>query len=198
MELTLTAILTFLSTNIDDLFVLSLFFGNRRYKHQEVVGGQYLGILSLTGLSLALSLMGLWMDPAYIGLLGFFPVYLGLKGLWTRIRNNNSNETIGADDQSSNHHGNILTVAGVTFANGGDNIGVYVPLFATMGWMEKGMMVGIFVIMTGLWCLTAKYLAGHPYVSRMADKYGHTFTPFILIVLGLYILSESGAFGILK
>lgn len=198
MELTLTAILTFLSTNIDDLFILGLFFGNKRYMHREVIGGQYLGILALTGLSLALSLMGLWMDPAYIGLLGFFPVYLGLKGLWTKFRNNISNEIIGADNQSPNLHGNILTVAGVTFVNGGDNIGVYVPLFNTMGWLEKGMMVVIFVIMTGLWCLAAKYLAGHPYVSRTVDKYGHIITPFVLIVLGLYILTGSGAFDILK
>ncbi len=198
MELILTGILTFLSTNIDDLFILSLFFGNKRYRPREVVGGQYLGILALTGLSLALSLMGLWMDPAYIGLLGFFPIYLGLKGLWSWYRNRKSDETIGIDSPSPNLHGNLLAVAGVTFANGGDNIGVYVPLFATMGWEEKGMMVGIFVIMTGLWCLAAKYLAGHPYVSRTADKYGHIITPFILIVLGLYILTGSGAFEILK
>ncbi len=198
MDLILTGILTFASTNIDDLFILSMWFGNKRYMPLEIIVGQYLGILALTGLSLALSLVGLWMDPAYLGLLGLFPIYLGLKSLWRLFRKKEQEVKIDFAEPMQNNMGNVLAVAGVTIANGGDNTGVYVPLFAAMGWEGKGMTVGVFIIMTFLWCLAAKYLAGHPIISKAADKYGHILAPLILIVLGLYILAESGAFGILN
>lgn len=190
MEILLTSIIAFVSTNIDDLFILTLFFGNRKIKHSEIIGGQFLGIIALVIVSLAGSLLGLLIDPAYIGLLGFIPIYLGIKGVYHLLRPEQSNANENQINSDKNH---VLSVAGVTFSNGGDNIGIYTPLFATLSWADKTVMIAVFLVMTMVWCLTARYFTKHPLVAAAIDKYGHLVTPFVLILLGIYILYESNS-----
>ena len=76
METILTSIIAFASTNIDDLFILTLFFGDKRYKPLDIYLGQYLGIIVLIAISVSGSLIGNFIDSKYIGLLGLFPIYL--------------------------------------------------------------------------------------------------------------------------
>lgn len=196
MELVFTSILAFISTNIDDVFILMLFFGNKRFKDREIVVGQLLGIGALIAISFAVSFIGLVVDKAYIGLLGFLPIYFGVKGiLQLRTKHTDNEETV---IETTNNRSNILTVSGVTIANGGDNIGIYVPLFATLAWSQKLSMVAIFFIMTLVWCLVAKYFTRHPLVAKAINRYGHVITPFVLIFLGIYILYESGTWDLTK
>ena len=192
-ELILTSILAFISTNIDDVFLLMLFFGNKHFKEREIIIGQFLGISVLIVLSLAVSPIGLVVDKAYIGVLGFLPIYMGLKGaLQLKANHIDSEETVL---QPKRDRSNIFTVSGVTIANGGDNIGIYVPLLTTLIWPQKITMISIFLIMTGVWCLLAKYFTRHPMVAKTIDRYGHVLTPFVLILLGIYILYESNTLG---
>lgn len=194
MELLITSILTFVSTNIDDIFILTLFYGNKRFNEREIITGQLLGIGALIFISLVASLIGLFIPTPYIGLLGLFPIYLGIKTLW-KHRNRNEHEEMEPDTAKAlKPQGNVLAVAGVTFANGGDNIAIYIPLFTTLTWPHKLTMVGIFFAMTLVWCGIAKYLTKHPLVSKTVDRYGHWITPFVLILLGVYILYESESF----
>jgi cadmium resistance transport/sequestration family protein len=192
MEIFLTSIIAFVSTNIDDIFILALFFGNKKINDREIIAGQFLGIISLITISMIGSLIGLLLPQAYVGLLGIIPIYLGAKSLWNLLHaTGEDNENADVNSNRKNH---ILAVAGVTIANGGDNIGIYIPLFATLTWLDKGMMTIIFLVMTLLWCLMAKYFTTHPYVAKQIDKYGHIITPFVLILLGFYILYENGTF----
>jgi cadmium resistance protein CadD (predicted permease) len=194
MELLLTSILAFISTNIDDVFLLMLFFGNKRFKEREIVVGQFLGIAALIAVSFVISFIGLVIDKAYIGLLGFLPIYFGIRGiihLWAKQIHEEEKVV-----EPKNNSNNIFTVAGTTIANGGDNIGIYVPLFATLVWLQKLTMISIFFVMTGAWCLLAKYFTKHPLIAKAIDKYGHVLTPFVLIFLGIYILYGSGAVGL--
>ena len=46
--------------------------------------------------------------------------------------------------------------------------------------------------MTCIWCLTAQIFIKHPAIKNAADKYGHIVTPIVLVLLGIYILYESG------
>jgi cadmium resistance protein CadD (predicted permease) len=194
MEIIITSVLAFISTNIDDVFLLMLFFGNKHFKDREIVIGQYLGIATLIAASFALSFIGLVIDKAYIGLLGFVPIYFGVRGL-LHLRA----KQVEGDDvvEPINNRNNIFTVAGTTIANGGDNIGIYVPLFATLGRPQQLTMISVFFLMTALWCLIAKYFTKHPIIAKAIDKYGHVLTPFILIFLGIYILYQSGTWRLL-
>src|SRR3546814_20781182 len=62
---------------------------------------------------------------AYFGLI---PLLLGLYAAWQVWRNGDDDDDTVADKPVS-----ALAVAAVTFANGGDNIGVYVPVFLAVG-----------------------------------------------------------------
>lgn len=196
MEIFLTSLLAFVSTNIDDIFILTLFYGNRKYNDGDILAGQLTGITFLISISLVGSLAGLFISDAYIGLLGLFPVYLGLKGIWDLLAKK-AGDPRRLDEQSGSRNSKMLAVAGVTIANGGDNIGIYVPLFATLSWLHKIIMIAIFLAMTFIWCVTAKYLTSHPYVSKQIHKYGHMVTPFVLVFIGIYILYESNSFQLL-
>lgn len=194
MEIFLASILAFVSTNIDDIFILILFYGNKKIKETEIIIGQFLGIITLIAVSLIGSLIGLILQDAYIGFLGLIPLYLGIKGILAIIKNEKHEE--------EGHHlktnkSSILSVAGTTFANGGDNIGIYVPLFATLTWEGKISMITIFLVMTFVWCMMAKYFTKHPYVAKVVDKYGHIIAPIVLVLLGLYIMYQTGTFGLL-
>lgn len=197
MEVIATGILAFVSSNIDDIFLLMLFFGDRNFKPREIVLGQFVGIAALIGISLVFSLIGLVIGKAYIGLLGLLPIYLGIKGvvrLFSKEQQDDENHLAAKKGNRSNP----WIVSGVTIANGGDNIGIYVPLFATLAWPQKITVVSIFFMMTAVWCILARYLSRHPLMAKAIDKYGHVVTPFVLIALGIYILNESDVVSLIS
>jgi cadmium resistance protein CadD (predicted permease) len=89
----------------------------------------------------------------------------------------------------------MITVAGVTFSNGGDNIGIYTPLFAKYNsGFEVVFIIIIFMIMTAFWCVIAYYLVHHQLIATRMKKTGHIIFPLVLIVLiglGIYIIATS-------
>jgi cadmium resistance transport/sequestration family protein len=194
--LLLSSIAAFASTNIDDIFLLMLFFGNRKYRPQQVVAGQYLGFAGLVALSLLGSLLGLVVDIRYIGLLGLVPIYMGMKGLLDLLKGKEGVDTTKEPSSSKRLHVPILSVALVTFANGGDNLGIYVPLFAPLNWGERLWVAAVFFVMVAAWCWLALYLSKHPAAAKVIDRYGHIVAPVVLILLGVYILYESRSFSL--
>jgi len=196
MELIVTGILAFASTNIDDIFILMLFFANKDYKTKNVFIGQYVGIIGLISITFIGSFVSLLFNQAYIGLLGVLPVYLGLRGLFRLIKQKQGEKKkrLSVNTAKANK---TLAVAAVTFANGGDNIGIYIPLFAPLLMPQKIIMIIIFLTMVTAWCIAARYLSKHPAIARTVDKFGHLIFPIVLILLGIYILYQSGSFRLL-
>src|SRR6185369_12676675 len=94
MEIFIASILAFVSTNVDDIFILILFFGNKKFKEREIIIGQFLGITALIATSLLGSLIGLVLQEAYIGLLGLIPLYLGIKGILVILKKEKQDEDI--------------------------------------------------------------------------------------------------------
>jgi cadmium resistance protein CadD (predicted permease) len=81
-------------------------------------------------------------------------------------------------------------VAGVTVANGGDNLGVYIPLFAK----ELAVVpvyATIFAVMTAVWCVVGYGFVNNPVAGHHIRRYGHVMLKFVLVGLGLYILSDA-------
>ena len=89
-----------------------------------------------------------------------------------------------------------LSVAAVTFANGGDNIGVYVPAFTQSSPGGLATYVVVFLVLVAVWCAAGRLLATRPIVARALARRGHLLLPTALIGLGLAILIQGGAFGI--
>jgi cadmium resistance protein CadD (predicted permease) len=181
------AVTLFVSTNIDDLVVLIGFFADRRFRARDIVAGQFAGLAALFLVSAAGSLLSLVIPKAYLGLLGIFPIVIGIRKL-SDLRHDAS-----APENSS--QGNVAGVALVTIANGGDNIGIYVPAFAVHSGAEIGVIAMVFVAMTALWCMLAHRMVNHRRFGAPLRRYGHIFAPVVLIGLGVVIISKAGTIG---
>jgi cadmium resistance transport/sequestration family protein len=188
----LTGTVSFAATNIDDIFLLMLFFSqtNGKFRPWHVVLGQYLGFAALVGLSLLGSLGALVVPKEWIGLLGLVPIFLGARTL-LGLRE-------GPEERDEGPVGVSGTwgVAAVTFANGGDNIGIYVPLFAGAGLARVGVIVAMFFVLVAAWCYAGYWLGSHPTVAEKIERCGHVVVPFVLVGLGVYILVESGSLSL--
>jgi cadmium resistance protein CadD (predicted permease) len=89
----------------------------------------------------------------------------------------------------------FLSVAAVTISNGGDNIGVYVPLFSKYNTVDQiTVLTSVFIAMTAVWCVAAYYLVNHPVLASRIRYTGNIIMPFALIGLGIYILMDSFPF----
>jgi cadmium resistance transport/sequestration family protein len=183
------AVVMFVSTNIDDIFVLMLFFADRSFTPLQIVIGQYIGIGLLVGVSIVVSLAALLVPAQIIGLLGFVPIALGIKKLLDLRRHppDVEQEAIPASRTSLRW----LTVSAVTVSNGGDNIGVYVPLFANSSGNEIVLITIIFALLIAVWCAIGYALVKAPLIGDPLRRYGDRILPFVLIGLGLYILAEA-------
>jgi len=179
------AIVAFAATNIDDVFVLTLFFAQKNLRRWHVVVGQYLGLAGLIAISLAGYFARFFIPHSWIGLLGLAPIGIGIKKLsdWKRGEDQLQKEKPSA--------ASALTVAAVTFANGGDNIGIYIPLFASSDLSSLLITLISFGVLIAVWCFVGYYLGNHPAVKRIAGRYGHILVPFVLIGLGIYIIASS-------
>ena len=197
LALTGMAIVLFVSTNVDDVFVLVGFFADKRLRTRDTVLGQYVGITALFGVSLAASLLSLVIPRSYIGLLGVIPILIGGKKLFELYQQRDPTEETLEHHSDANTNGQVATVALVTLANGGDNIGVYTPSFATCSAHEIIVVALVFVVMTALWCFVAHAIVNHPKLGSPIRRYGHRMTPVVLVGLGVLILYQAGSFGLL-
>ena len=182
------AILTFVITNIDDLFILSIFFAMSRYKKENVVIGQFIGMFLLTAISLIGVYLGMILSENFANLLGVLPLLIGVKELISYIRNPNASEENEVKEQNTGFQ--FLNVTMVTIANGGDNVGVYTPLFANLHPNYVVVYALVFAVMTGVMCWQANYLVSHPRLKKVFARYGKIILPVFLILLGLYILKD--------
>jgi cadmium resistance transport/sequestration family protein len=217
----ITAIVSFASTNIDDLFLLILFFSqiNNVMKKRHIIIGQYLGIGALTTISIIGALGVSVISPKYVGLLGLVPIYLGIKTYvdykkeikdngdtgQRELQNRENSKLEDTADTQRNRikifiksfiSPSIVKVFSVTFANGGDNLGVNIPLFTSMSLVGILVTVIIFILLTALWCFIALKLTERPFVQRNIEKYKNIFVPIIYIGLGIYILMKSGTISL--
>ncbi|MEV4178290.1 cadmium resistance transporter [Nonomuraea sp. NPDC049709] len=188
----------FAVTNIDDILVLALFFSQgtgRRGAAARVVAGQYLGFLGILAVAAAAAFGATFLPEPVLPYLGLLPLALGLKAAWQAWKERRDG---GEEVRGEEHAGGpkVLEVAAVTFANGGDNIGVYVPVFATAGAGSMSVYIVVFLALVAVWCAAGRFLATRPVVARALSRWGHVLLPIVLIGIGALILVEGGAFGL--
>ena len=186
----------FAVTNIDDILVLALFFAQgagRRGTTRAVTIGQYLGFAATLVVAVAASLGATLLPENAVPYLGLLPLLLGIRaGVQAWRHRGHSDE----DPDEATRGPSALEVSAVTFANGGDNIGVYVPVFAGAGIRGISVYVVVFLILVAVWVVAGRYFATRPAVARALSRWGHILLPVVLIGIGVLIIVEGGAFGL--
>lgn len=183
------AVALFAGTNVDDLIVLTvLFLSSRttgRPRRWEIWAGQYAGIAALVAAS-ALVAAGLAVVPdRWIGLLGLIPLLLGVRALIQTLRSRGDGGPPPAVATTA------LAVAGVTVANGADNIAVYTPVFRTIGVTDSLVTNAVFFVLVAVWCAAAARLGAHPRVVAFIERHGHWLVPAVFVAIGLLIILDS-------
>ncbi len=69
----LIAIIAFVATNLDDIFVLIAFFANKDFNSVSIVSGQYIGVAILIIISSLAYFFKFIIPPSYIALFGIYP-----------------------------------------------------------------------------------------------------------------------------
>ena len=197
------------ATTFDDNLYLTAFFGkvNRTFRVKHIVLGEFLGFTALVLASLPGFFGGLVIPEAWIGLLGLLPIAIGIGHLMNREQELEMVQTVSVDFTSSgkSQHQNksllatvrdpqTYRVSAVTIANGGNNIGIYVPLFASSNLPSLGVILLVCYITIGVWCFLSYNLTRNPLMAPVLARFGRKVFPFVLIYLGLSILIKSGTY----
>jgi cadmium resistance transport/sequestration family protein len=202
----IAGITSFVATNIDDIVLLTLFFSqvNAGLRVRHIVIGQYLGFAGLVLLSLPGFFGGLLIPETWIGLLGLLPIAIGILKL-VKPEEDEEIQTVSEEFLRSQKQSKLTSwlspqtysVAAVTIANGGDNVGIYIPLFAGSNLPSLSVILAVYFVLVGVWCYIAQRIARQPAIAPLLSRYGEKLVPWVLIGLGVYILIESESYRLI-
>lgn len=185
------AIVVFVATNVDDILLLAALFGSA-LAARAVVAGQFIGIAVLTAVSVGAAYAATTVPQEWVKWLGLLPVGIGLwllLQLWRqRGQDDDDDDDLATERRfEARLHSQVLAVAAITIANGGDNLGVYIPLFAR-DVSVLPLYIGVFTVLTGAWCWLGYVLVRNPVGGAIMKRWGHILLPFVLIAIGVHIL----------
>lgn len=190
LKIILTGVTAYISTSLDYLLILMMIFGSVKPNQRHLVyWGDLLGTSILVAISLFVALV-LRLVPAewVLGLLGLIPILMGMK-LALAGEADDDNAVSSRLKQASI----ISSVALITVATcGADNIGVYVPLFASQTLQATALTLVTFLVMLTLFCWIGAQLGRMPLVARLLEHAGRWLTAAVYIGIGGYILFENG------
>ncbi|AAN00138.1 Cad superfamily protein [Streptococcus dysgalactiae subsp. equisimilis] len=191
----ISAIGVYISTSIDYLIVLIILFAQLSQNKQKwhIYAGQYLGTGLLVGASLVAAYVVNFVPEAWmVGLLGLIPIYLGIRFAIVGEGEEEEEEEIIERLEQSKANQLFWTVTLLTIASGGDNLGIYIPYFASLDWSQTLVVLLVFAIGIIIFCELSWVLSSIPLISETIEKYQRIIVPLVFIPLGLYIMYESG------
>lgn len=209
----LVGIIAFIITNIDTLLLLIVLFSQPDFRKRHIVIGQYLGFIVIVSVSTIGFFSKFLLPLGWIGLLGFVPIIMGIGRIRELVRKQKRKQKQVADESASMRTSltppfarvalepflNLETyrVTLMTIGNGSDNISTYTPLFASGSFIRVVVLISQFFLLVGVWCYIGYVVARLPPFAHIIKQYGSIFLPFAYILLGLYIMAQSGTFLLL-
>jgi cadmium resistance protein CadD (predicted permease) len=202
------------ATTFDDNIYLTGFFSevNRTFRPIHIVVGELLGFTALVSVSLLGFLLGLVIDSTWIGLLGILPILIGLRNLINlrkdKTDDNKENKTVNLKNNAK-YHGfdsrkrslwdvirdrQTYRVSAVTISNGGNNLGIYIPLFASSSIQALAVIIPICYLIVCTWLFLSFNLTRTPGVAIILSRYASKLFPFVLMWLGLRIILDNESY----
>jgi cadmium resistance protein CadD (predicted permease) len=183
----------FASTNVDGFLLLTALYASREMSGWSIAAGQSLAMAVLVLVS-ALAAFASRAVPIYwTSLLGLAPLALGVRVL---LRRKTAPQPLAqftlpfwSEPPGRNARHEVLIVAGLALADGGDNLGAYIPLF-TASAKAIPVYAAVFAAMTALWCWAARRIADNSWMRVRAAAWGAALLPIVLIALGVWVLAR--------
>lgn len=184
------AVGAFVATNLDNLALLAAFLV--RYRHRTFsVATAYMASVLILGLAgYGVSHAAEIVPVEYLAWLGLVPISLGIAGVVNLLRENSS-----ADDtrEVALGGGGAAFLATVTsqLGNGADTILTFGALFADSSPAADTLIAITVATMAVIFLGGARYAIEHPTINKSIEGHAHQVTPFILIIVGTYILANT-------
>ena len=182
----------FIGTNLDNLLLLMAMYSRYEQNAVMVTAGYVAGMLLIGAISLLIGEAGELLPLAYLGFLGVIPISMGLFSLWKLFGK------VEVEDVSSvidTHSGMavFVTLIATQLSNSADSIVTFSALFADSTDAADYLIAPTFLAMTLVFSGVAYYSLKHHRLSQFVNRYGKYVTPFILILVGWYIFSNTGS-----
>jgi cadmium resistance protein CadD (predicted permease) len=200
-----------IATTFDDNIYLTAFFSevNRTFRPKHIAVGELIGFTALVSISLVGFILGLVVDSKWIGLLGILPILIGLRNLLNLNRDNSAEDKSANLKRNSKYRGfesrkrslwdvirdpQTYRVSAVTIGNGGNNLGIYIPLFASLALPDLALIVLICYLTVSTWIFMSYHLTHQPRIAFILSRYASKIFPFVLMWLGLRIILDSESY----
>jgi len=180
----------FVSTSIDNLFLLITLSLHPKYGAARVRAGYLLAVGMMLVICLILAQSVQLIPTNYIPYIGIVPLAIGLYELYQLVTGGNSP---GGDTPDGLNAGNgtVWTIALIMLTHSWDSIGVLAPLLAdTRGALMPWMAVSI-VVAAALLIGLAQWAVSYPKIRKLLARIAPKILPFLLIGVGLYILIDT-------
>ncbi|MBW4639416.1 MAG: cadmium resistance transporter [Gloeocapsa sp. UFS-A4-WI-NPMV-4B04] len=202
-----------MATTFDDNIYLTAFFSgvNRTFRPKHIVVGEILGFTVLVIVSLLGFFLGLVIPSTWTGLLGILPILIGLNNLLNLNKDDSDQDKLANLKRNSKLRGfdsrkwtlwdvicdpQTYRVSGVTIANGSNNLGIYIPLFATSSIQNLSVIIPVCYFIVGCWLFMSYRLTHQPGIAFILSRYARKIFPFVLMWLGFRILLDNESYSL--
>ncbi len=180
----------YVATNLDNFILLVSLLARYRNHTLHVVAGYFACMLIL-------GFVGFWISKAaniapveYLGLLGFVPISIGAVEL-IQLRRGKAKVTV-ANEKSADAVQEVFMVTLISqVGNGADTIVVFGVLFTDSMPSADVLIILTLAAMDVIFVLAGIYSVRHPALSEWIDRYAYRAMPFVLIIVGVYILANT-------
>ena len=174
--------ITYAATNVDNLLIMATLAAGMANRSAVITGFVLASIAVLLIASLATFIEDL-LPAAALGYLGFVPISIGVYLLF---------DSGSPKDNTGNRRTTWPAITGLLLANSGDTIFALGPLFAES---EDAARIGIaagFMVIAAVWLALILNMSSRVAASARLSRLGHWLAPWMMILIGLYILTDTG------
>jgi len=191
IALTALVLGSFAATNLDNLLILVFLLGGSDARKAWVLLGFLVAVICLVSIAALGVALGAWLDPGLVGYLGLAPLSIGIYALYHQ-HFAAAPDAAGWQLQSRSGAGLGLSSFTLMLGNSGDSLAVLMPLLAESNRESLLLIIACYLLAAVLWSLLSLLIAGREALARRIERSGSNLVPWVLIVVGVYILMDTG------
>jgi cadmium resistance protein CadD (predicted permease) len=182
----------YVATNLDNFILLVSLLGRYRNHTSNVVAGHFSFMLILVFVSFWIGKAADFAPVEYLGLLGIVPISIGAVEL-IRLRRGKGKVTVAKEKSVDEVQKVFMATLVSQLGNGADTIVVFGVLFTDSMPSADILIIFTLAAMAVIFVLVGIYAVRHPALSEWIDRYAYRAMPFVLIIVGIYILANTAS-----
>ena len=180
----------YVATNLDNFILLVSLLARYRNHTPHVVVGYFACMLILGFVGYSIGVAANIVPVEYLGLLGFVPISIGAYELM-QMRGGKATVAL-AEEKAVDGVKKVFLAALISqLSNGADTVVVFGVLFTDSNAPADILIILTLVAMAVIFVLVGIYAVRHPALSKWIERYAYRAMPFVLIIVGIYILANT-------